>query len=118
MITQYCCIVSNSRAIQNNSDLLSTTPWVNLLYNDFWGTPLTHSGSHKSYRPLCVASFRLNHAIHGLNPMGYHLVNAVLHSVVCLLVVILCYILMLSHRASVIGGLLFATHPVHTGKIY
>ncbi|XP_028517336.1 protein O-mannosyl-transferase TMTC2 [Exaiptasia diaphana] len=110
-------VYDDSRAIQNNTDLRSTTPWVNLLYNDFWGTPLTHSGSHKSYRPLCVASFRLNYAINGLNPAGYHAINAVLHSIVCLLVVVLCYAMVLSHHASLIAGLLFATHPIHTEAV-
>ncbi len=47
-----------SRAILKNPDLQSDTPKINLFYNDFWGTPLTHSGSHKSYRPLCVLTFR------------------------------------------------------------
>lgn len=58
----------DSRAIKTNQDLLPETPWTHIFYNDFWGTLLTHSGSHKSYRPLCTLSFRLNHAIGGLNP--------------------------------------------------
>ncbi|GFV32854.1 transmembrane and TPR repeat-containing protein 3 [Trichonephila clavipes] len=39
--------------------------------------------SHKSYRPLTVLSFRLNYAVHGLEPMGYHFINIVLHAFVC-----------------------------------
>jgi protein O-mannosyl-transferase len=41
--------------------------------------------SHKSYRPLCVLSFRLNYALHQLEPLGYHLVNMLLHCLVCLM---------------------------------
>ena len=41
--------------------------------------------SHKSYRPLCVLTFRLNYLFGELDPVGYHLVNAVLHGVVCIL---------------------------------
>lgn len=41
--------------------------------------------SHKSYRPLCVLTFRWNYLIHGLEPYGYHLVNILLHLVVSLL---------------------------------
>lgn len=41
--------------------------------------------SHKSYRPLCVLTFRWNYLLHQLEPMGYHLVNMLLHSVVCLM---------------------------------
>lgn len=41
--------------------------------------------SHKSYRPLCVLTFRWNYSLHGLEPYGYHLVNMLLHLVVSLL---------------------------------
>jgi hypothetical protein len=39
--------------------------------------------SHKSYRPLCVLTFRWNYAVHELDPVGYHLVNVILHGIVC-----------------------------------
>ena len=61
--------------IINNPDLKPNVSWSNLLWDDFWGTPMNSSESHKSYRPLCVATFRLNYMLHGLQPMGYHLVN-------------------------------------------
>jgi len=75
------------RAILTNPDLLASTPWYRLLENDFWGTPLTERGSHGSYRPLCVATFRLNHFLGGLEPWGYHLVNVALHAACTILVV-------------------------------
>lgn len=106
-----------SRAIIKNADLVPTTPWSNVLFNDFWGTPLTHSGSHKSYRPLCVATFRINYYIGALNPFGYHLVNVLLHSAVCWLVVVLSYVFLNAHFPSLVAGLLFAVHPIHTGKM-
>jgi hypothetical protein len=52
-------VFDDSEAIVNNEDLKPETPIFNLFYNDFWGTRLTHNGSHKSYRPLTVLSFRL-----------------------------------------------------------
>lgn len=75
------------RAILTNPDLRPSTPWQKLLENDFWGTPLRGSGSHGSYRPLCVATFRLNYIIGGLEPLGYHVVNVVLHAICSALVV-------------------------------
>lgn len=44
-------------------------------------------GSHGSYRPLCVLTFRLNHLLGGLEPWGYHLVNVALHAACTVLVV-------------------------------
>lgn len=45
-------------AIVRNQDVLGTTGLGQLLLNDFWGTPMSHPASHKSYRPLTVLTFR------------------------------------------------------------
>jgi hypothetical protein len=42
--------------------------------------------SHKSYRPVTTLTFRFNHIIHGLHPLGYHAVNVLLHAAVSVLV--------------------------------
>ncbi|XP_064628907.1 protein O-mannosyl-transferase TMTC2-like [Lineus longissimus] len=107
----------DSRAIKKNQDLLPDTPIINVFYDDFWGTPLTHSGSHKSYRPLCVLSFRLNYYLHGLNPMGYHLGNIILHALVTGLFTHLAGIVLRRKLAALFAGLLFAAHPVHTEAV-
>ncbi|XP_035283189.1 protein O-mannosyl-transferase TMTC2 [Anguilla anguilla] len=107
----------DSRAIKSNQDLLPETPWINIFYNDFWGTLLTHSGSHKSYRPLCTLSFRLNHALGGLEPWGYHLVNVSLHAAVTGLFARLSRLLLGGGRWTLVAGLLFASHPVHTEAV-
>lgn len=107
-----------SRAILRNNDLNPETPWTNILQNDFWGTPLSHSGSHKSYRPICVFSFRLNYYYGKLNPWGYHLVNNILHTIVSILFTYLCYNLLKKTSIALFGGVIFAVHPVHTGMFF
>ena len=106
-----------SRAIKTNQDLLPETPWTHIFYNDFWGTLLTHSGSHKSYRPLCTLSFRLNHAIGGLNPWSYHLVNVLLHAAVTGLFTNFSKILLGDGYWTFMAGLMFASHPIHTEAV-
>uniref|UniRef100_A0A182QCP9 Uncharacterized protein n=1 Tax=Anopheles farauti TaxID=69004 RepID=A0A182QCP9_9DIPT len=69
--------------------------------------------SHKSYRPLCVLTFRWNYLLHGLEPAGYHLVNVLLHTIVSLMYFRMCAML-LSEAASFAAALLFAVHPIHT----
>jgi hypothetical protein len=110
----------SSRAIKTNPDVQPSSPWINVLFNDFWGTPLTHSGSHKSYRPLCVLSFRFNFWTHELHPFGYHLINVLLHCVATALFT--CLARSLFHpRASglptAVAGFLFAAHPIHTEAV-
>ncbi|XP_068595595.1 protein O-mannosyl-transferase TMTC2 [Brachionichthys hirsutus] len=107
----------DSRAIKTNQDLLPETPWINIFYDDFWGTVLTHSGSHKSYRPLCTLSFRLNHAVGGLDPWGYHLVNVAIHGAVTGLFTLLARLLLGGGLWSLLAGLLFASHPIHTEAV-
>ncbi|KAK7891356.1 hypothetical protein WMY93_023319 [Mugilogobius chulae] len=107
----------DSRAIKTNQDLLPETPWINIFYDDFWGTLLTHSGSHKSYRPFCTLSFRFNYALGGLDPSGYHLVNIILHGAVTGLFTSLSRLLLGGGLWSLLAGLLFASHPIHTEAV-
>ena len=112
-------VYDDENAISWNPDLRSSTPWCLLFFHDFWGSSLSNPTSHKSYRPLCVASFRLNYMLHGLDPMGYHLVNVVLHAVVCYLYVQLCAVVFNTTTIwpALVAGLLFATHPIHTEAV-
>ena len=45
-------------AIKSNPDVRPGSPLVNVFNNDFWGKPMSDNSSHKSYRPLCVLTFR------------------------------------------------------------
>lgn len=45
-------------AVVKNDDVTTDTPLVDVLRHDFWGRPISSERSHKSYRPLCVATFR------------------------------------------------------------
>ena len=103
-------------AIRDNKDVLPSSPVSNMFLNDFWGVSMQAEQSHKSYRPLCVLSFRLNYLLHGLSPLGYHLVNLQLHVVATLLfsVVTSHYV---SPDTSTISALIFAVHSVHTEAV-
>lgn len=100
-----------------NPDVLHGTPWKHIVQNDFWGTPLVDSGSHGSYRPLCVFSFKLNHLFGGFKPIGYHLVNVLLHCLATGLVVKVARQLLPTAWGSAVAGALFATHPIHTEAV-
>lgn len=101
-----------------NSDLHADSPWSDLLVNDFWGTPLHHSGSHKSYRPICVATFRLNYLFGELEPFGYHLVNVILHGIVSVIFYYFTkYIFGDRTVPRITATLLFIVHPIHTEAV-
>lgn len=69
--------------------------------------------------------FRLNHALGGFNPFGYHLLNTVLHALVTVMVyefyqIILKRCAVESQRRSLsfFAALLFALHPIHTEAVH
>ena len=98
---------------------------ANLLHNDFWGLPLGSGGSHGSYRPLTVLTFRLTALVGGgARPGWFHAGNAALHAVATWLVHQLARRLLPRRRPGGSGppprsrwaagtALLFAVHPVH-----
>jgi hypothetical protein len=45
-------------AIMLNRDVLGKNTLVSLFKNDFWGTSMSDTMSHKSYRPLTTLTFR------------------------------------------------------------
>lgn len=110
-------VYDDKSAIVNNKDLRPTSAWSNLLVDDFWGTPMSDRSSHKSYRPVTVATFKLNYILHGLEPLGYHLLNVFLHGVSCFLFTIICDDVIPVQKAVKTSGALFALHPIHTEAV-
>ncbi|KAM8858350.1 protein O-mannosyl-transferase TMTC4 isoform 1-T1 [Synchiropus picturatus] len=124
-------VFDDSEAIVNNKDLRPATPLANIWSNDFWGSNLSSNSSHKSYRPLTVFTFRLNYLLAGgLHPVGFHVLNIVLHAVISALMIDVFSILIgglayddksriVNHapKTSLLSALLFAAHPIHTESV-
>lgn len=110
--------VTHSRAILSNPDVQWSTPVTSLMLNDFWGVRLTSAGSHKSYRPITVLSFRVNYYLHQLQPMGYHLANIVLHAITSgLFTQFAGQVFHGQVRPTLTAGLIFASHPIHCESV-
>ena len=93
------------------------TPLASVFSSDFWGSPLTHPESHKSYRPLTILTFRFNRNLHELSPWGYHLFNVLAHTAVCVLFTCFSSSLLASPATGLLAGLLFTLHPIHTEAV-
>ncbi|XP_035875101.1 protein O-mannosyl-transferase TMTC1 isoform X1 [Phyllostomus discolor] len=106
-------------AIVNNPDLRPGTPlrW-SIFANDFWGKGMAENTSHKSYRPLCVLTFKLNIFLTGMNPFYFHAVNVILHCLVTLVLMYTCDKTVFKNRGlAFVTALLFAVHPIHTEAV-
>ena len=108
-------------AIKENEDVKGGTPISSIFGNDFWGKSMSDPTSHKSYRPLTVLSFRMNHVVHGLDPLGYHIVNVSLHTVCTILVWVTSSVLVFKNGStsglSFLAATIFAVHPIHTEAV-
>ncbi|XP_065222277.1 protein O-mannosyl-transferase Tmtc2-like [Planococcus citri] len=109
-------VYDDRRAILSNQDTNSNNPAGSLWTNDFWGTPLKSGGSHGSYRPLTVLTYRWNHWLSGYNAWSYHLTNVALHVTMTGLVYHLGTLLM-SKTAAGFASVVFAVHPIHTEAV-
>ena len=79
-----------------------------------------------NWHPLTWISHDLDYAIWGLNPLGHHLTNSILHAANAFLVVLLVVKLMeagelgfggRSFIAATVTGLLFGLHPLHVESV-
>ena len=119
-----------------------------IFHHDFWGSNITdHSTSHKSYRPLTVLTFKLDHLIQKIylqawskegttSPILFHANNILLHALNSVLFyafveenvnLFSSTALRLARKSrassatslliSFISAIIFAIHPVHTESI-
>jgi hypothetical protein len=84
-----------------------------------WGMGTTHAQERalntRYYRPLPTTLGALQIAAFGLRPAGFHLTSALLHATTAALVALLLWQVLAGNAlASLLGGLLFAVHPVQS----
>jgi len=69
------------------------------------------------YRPFFLTWLRLNDALFGLRPWGWHLTSVLAHVVVTYLVYRLCLRLTEDRWAAACAGLIFGLHPIHAEAV-
>ncbi len=83
--------------------------WIGL--NQIWSQP----GITAQYYPLSFATFWLNYQLGELDPLGYHLVNVLLHS--CNAVLLWSVLRKLKIPGAWLAAGLFALHPVQVESV-
>lgn len=111
--------------IVNNTAYRSWDNFGRLLFDDyiidvddiFNGETKFLGSSDVSYRPVKSATHFVDYALWGLNPLGYHLHNLILH---CLNAILMFYLLSAIFRNpgfSLLAVALFATHPIQSETV-
>jgi len=96
-------------------------PHIRSLSNvpDFFTDPTTFSVDPKQamFRPLLLISYALNYAWDGDNPVGYHLVNVLLHGVNSILVFLFISFIAEDRRLGWWTALFFAATPLNSEAV-
>jgi protein O-mannosyl-transferase len=97
-------------------------PWIrdlsqvgNFFFTDVWRFSTEIGGNY--YRPFHMLAHAIGYALSGLNPLGFHLINILLHCGNTLLLAFIGYRLAHDRLVSAAGALLFALHPVHAESV-
>ncbi|MDE3128216.1 MAG: hypothetical protein KGL38_09415 [Gemmatimonadota bacterium] len=100
--------------IGQNPNVHQFAPFGDLWVSAYWPNLPFQVGL---YRPLTILSYMAEWALWHGQAMGFHLVNVLLHGAVAALVVVLVLRLGAPPLAALVGGLLFAVHPVHVEAV-
>ncbi|MEO5988456.1 MAG: hypothetical protein ABIU54_02740 [Candidatus Eisenbacteria bacterium] len=88
--------------------------WDRLLAADYWVSTGRSSGM---WRPLVMASYRLDGVLSGFTPAHFHMVNAMLHALASSLVAVLALELGAGGFVAAAVGLFFATAPAASESV-
>lgn len=98
-------------AVTTNPLVDGTAPFLDVFTTNFWGDQpgFEHLAS---WRPLTVASLRLDYAIGGGAPATFHATNLLLHLLVVLAAGLLFLRLAIPPPAAAVGMMVIAAHPI------
>jgi tetratricopeptide (TPR) repeat protein len=68
--------------------------------------------NHAHYVPLTMLSFAVDYHFWGLNPVGYHVTNVLLHAVAVLLLYRFLWPIVPARRVALLAAAVFAVHPL------
>jgi Tfp pilus assembly protein PilF len=74
-------------------------------------------GDFTIYRPLRNVSYLIDYLLFGLNPLGFHTINLILHIQNIVLLAYLARLITGRNSVSIISATLFAFHPIQTEAV-
>lgn len=99
--------------IVRDNPLVANLDLWKILRSEYWAG----IESNGLYRPLTILSLALNRLLLGPAPLGFHLVNVLLHAGVVILLWRLLLRWEIPQLVAFLAALLFAVHPIHAEVI-
>lgn len=109
-------VYDDKQLILTNVKIKDWSQWSDVVGDDFWSVTLDPLQSGY-YRPIITLSYMLNYALSELDPYGYHVTNLYVHIANVLLVYWFVFLIFQRQWPTLVAGLLFATHPMHTESV-
>jgi tetratricopeptide (TPR) repeat protein len=111
-------VYDDNRQILRNPLIQDSTLYGKALVSDVWAFKSDGKiAASNYYRPTFIAWLILNFKIFGTSPFGWHLLNVLLHILVCALGYLLLRRWNVSQNLAFAISLIFAVHPVHTESV-
>lgn len=107
--------VWDDQVLITDNNLIRNSTYIPALFT----TDLAHDVfcSAAYYRPVQTLSYMIDYFVWGLNPLGYHLTNLVLHLACVLLASMLIYRITKHEAVPLAVAALFAVHPVNSSAV-
>jgi len=101
-------------AVRDHPVVRGDEPWPAILTSPYWPRTFTPD---PLFRPVTLASFRLNADLFGMSARNFHVANSILHALASTLVALAAMVVWRRAAAGWMAGLPFALHPVHTEAV-
>ena len=111
-------VYDDTRQILRNTLIQDGSLWWKALRSDVWafkgdGTQAASNYWRPTFTLLNILCFR----VYGINPMGWHVINVLLHTYVSLLAYLLLRRWQFSAVLAFVIAIIFAVHPVHVESV-
>jgi len=104
----YILILNNNRIKEFNKLLESfSTPFFTFPHHQYL----------HYWRPFILFTFYIDYKLWGINPSGYHLSNIFFHSLNCILIFLIIFMLSKNIKFSFLTSIFFSIHPAHIENI-
>ncbi len=102
--------------IEENTMIRSLDNLPKIWTSHYWAGKID-ANDKSLYRPLTITTYALQYSMNKYNPVPYHILNILLHALVCFSLMKLVQLLFKDFRLTALSGLLFAIHPIHTEAV-
>ncbi len=102
--------------VEDNTMIRSLSNLPQIWSSHYWAGKIDANDT-SLYRPLTLTTYAVQYALTKGNPIPFHILNILLHALVCFSLMKLVQLLFKNNYLTFLSGLFFAIHPIHTEAV-